>query len=167
MNGIIDPELMAEAKKRATVSRKMVQRPNRPLKPEEHIFVKEYMAGNSLAECAAAAGYTGDHPEVMARRWLERPIIQKKLDEMRRRDEARAQFSRDIYLDMLKDTYVKAMSDGDYSGANRAAELLGKALGYFVDQKAVLSVSAKIPEDSAGRIAEVQRLAKIAGVKLE
>jgi hypothetical protein len=167
MNQVIDPELMAEAKKRAAITKRQVRRPNRVLKPEEHVFVKEFMAGSSLADCARAAGYDGERPESLARKWLERPVIQKKLDEMRRRDEANAQFSRDIYLDMLKDTYQKAMSDGDYSGANRAAELLGKALGYFVDQKAVLSVTAKMPEDSAGRIAEVQRLAKIAGVKLE
>jgi hypothetical protein len=43
-------------------------------------------------------------------------------------------------------------------------ELIGKALGYLVDQKAVLSVSKKIDPEHAS--AEAKRLAKIAGVTL-
>jgi hypothetical protein len=59
------------------------------------------------------------------------------------------------------------MADGDYAGANRALELMGKAQGYFVEQKAVLNMTAKMPGDKAQQIAEVQRLAKIAGVSFE
>lgn len=167
----VDPELMQEAQKRVESLKGLksmtVRNFRRGLKPHEEVFCREYVTGSDLATCARAAGYDGPNPEGRARQWLSRPIIKERLAAMRKKDEIRAQFSRDIYLEMLKETYQKAMADGDYTGANKAAELLGKALGYFVDQKAVLNVSTRIPEDSAARVAEVQRLAKIAGVKLE
>jgi hypothetical protein len=44
---------------------------------------------------------------------------------------------------------------------------MGKSLGYFVDQKAILNVTARIPDDKAAEVEEVKRLARIAGVSLE
>jgi hypothetical protein len=40
-------------------------------------------------------------------------------------------------------------------------------MGYFVDQRAVLNVTAQVPSDKTAKVAEIQRLAKIAGVKLD
>ena len=46
-------------------------------------------------------------------------------------------------------------------------ELLGKSLGFFVEQKAILNVTSKLQGDQAQEVEEVKRLAKIAGVTLE
>ncbi len=159
------PELEA-AKEIAAKSRTKIQfkmRYREELTPEEEIFCREYVQHANASKAVVAAGYQGRHPSVTGSKWLARPRVQKKLSRMRTRDEAQADLTREIYLDMLKDTYKRAMDDGDYGGANRAAELIGKALGYLVDQKAILSVTKKM--DAENVTAEVHRLAKIAGVK--
>jgi hypothetical protein len=136
------------------------------LSPEEEIFCREYVLHGNATQAIKATGYEGRNPSVIGSRWLARPRIQKKLSRLKTRDEAQADMTRDIYLGMLKDTYQKAMADGDYSGANRAMELIGKHLGYLVDQKAVFTTTKKIENPEAMQ-AEVQRLARIAGVPLE
>ena len=160
------PELEAavEQAKKARPKLLYKMRYREELSPEEEIFCREYLLSGNATKAVQAAGYQGKHATIIGSRWLHRPRIQKKLGRMRTRDEAKADLTRDLYLDMLKDTYQKAMGDGDYSGANRAMELIGKALGYLVDQKAVLSVSKKIDPEHAS--SEAKRLAKIAGVTL-
>lgn len=162
--------LMQEARKRASRIRKTKTSQLiyvRGLTPEEEAFCVEFSSSMDRKKALEAAGYTGNNPTNMAARWLAKQRIQDRLAELRNKVEARAELNRETYLQMLQATYDKAMSDGDYSGANKASELLGRAMGYFVEQKAVLNVSAKMPEDKAQRVAEVQRLAKIAGVSLE
>jgi len=135
--------------------------------PEEEIFCREYLASMDLKKAITAAGYTGRHPNVTARRWLGKPKVKERLQQMQKRDEIRADVTRDKYHQMLMETYDRAMADGDYSGANRAAELLGKSMGYFVEQKAILNVTSRMEGDKSAKVAEIQRLAKIAGVKFE
>jgi hypothetical protein len=98
---------------------------------------------------------------------LERPRIEKRLRTLLERDQFRADLTREIYHKKLQDIYDKAMGDGDYAGANRAMELLGKSLGFFVEQKAVLNVTSRLQGDKAQEVEEVKRLAKIAGVSFE
>jgi hypothetical protein len=136
------------------------------LSPEEELFCREYLLHGNATQAIKATGYEGRNPSVIGSNWLKRPRIQKKLARLKTRDEAQADMTRDIYLAMLKDTYQRAMADGDYSGANRAIELIGKHLGYLVDQKAVFTATKKIENPEAMQ-AEVQRLARIAGVPLE
>ena len=135
------------------------------LTPEEEIFCREYLLSGNATQAMKATGYEGKNASVIGSKWLRRPRVQKKLSRMRTRDEVQADMTRDIYLKMLKDTYERAMGDGDYSGANRAMELMGKHLGYLVDQKAVFTATKKM-DSQEDMQAEVQRLAKIAGVTL-
>lgn len=135
--------------------------------PEEEIFCREYLASMDLTKAITAAGYTGSHPTVTARRWLNKPKVRDRLQQMQKRDEIRADITRDKYHQMLTETYERAMADGDYAGANRAAELLGKSMGYFVEQKAILNVTSRVDGDKSAKVAEIQRLARIAGVKFE
>lgn len=137
------------------------------LTPEEEIFCREYLEHGNATQAVKAAGYTGRNPSVIGSNWLHKPRVQKKLSRLKTRDEMEADMTRDIYLKMLKDTYEKAMADGDYGGANKAMELIGKHLGYLVDQKAVFTATKKLDDGEKGQMeAEVQRLAKIAGVTL-
>jgi phage terminase small subunit len=135
--------------------------------PEEEVFCREYLGTMDLKKAITAAGYTGRHPTVTARRWLNKPKVKERMQQMQKRDEIRADVTRDKYHQMLIETYDRAMADGDYSGANRAAELLGKSMGYFVEQKAILNVTSRVEGDKSAKVAEIQRLARIAGVKLE
>lgn len=137
------------------------------ISPEEDVFCREYLASMDLKKAITAAGYEGRHPTVTARRWLNKQRVKKRLQQLQVRDEIRADLTRDKYHQMLTETYERAMADGDYAGANKAAELLGKSMGYFVDQRAVLNVTAQVPSDKTAKVAEIQRLAKIAGVKLD
>lgn len=167
-----DPkELMVEAKARAADLHQFTliakARKADGVNAREEVFCREYVTGLDVIKAIQATGYSGNNPREVGVRWLQRPQVKARIAALQKRDEVRAEMSREIYLKMLQDTYEKAMSDGDYSGANKAAELMGKALGYFVEQKAVLNVSAKMPENQAQEVEEVKRLARIAGVNLE
>jgi hypothetical protein len=135
--------------------------------PREEVFCREFITTMDPAKAVISAGYTGNNARATGSKWLQRPRVKRRIEQLQKKDEVRAEMSREIYLKMLQDTYDKAMADGDYSGANKAAELMGKSLGYFVDQKAILNVTARIPDDKAAEVEEVKRLARIAGVSLE
>lgn len=137
------------------------------LTTKEEIFCREYAIHRDSKKALLAAGYSGNHPAEIGRRWLQRPRIEKRLRTLLERDQFRADLTREIYHKKLQDIYDKAMGDGDYAGANRAMELLGKSLGFFVEQKAVLNVTSRLQGDKAQEVEEVKRLAKIAGVSLE
>lgn len=166
-----EKDLMLEAqRKAATISHEEVSRHAQVIKeltPEEEMFCREFAVTKDRRKAMEAAGYKGKNPSMTAARWLAKPRIRNRLQSIVERKEARVDISKEIYLNMLQETYDRAMADGDYAGANRASELLGKALGYFVEQKAVLNVSARMPEDRTQQIEEVKRLAKIAGVSFE
>lgn len=166
-----EKKLMAEARKKASDAKRFWavrgMRVGKGLTPEEEAFCVEFASSMDRKKALEAAGYTGSNHSMMAARWLAKAKIQEKLAQLREKVEARVELNRETYLAMLQATYDKAMADGDYAGANKASELLGRAMGYFVEQRAVLNVSAKMPEDKAQRVAEVQRLARIAGVTLE
>ncbi len=137
------------------------------LTKQEEIFCKEYSVHKDIKKAVVAAGYTGNHPGEIGRRWFQRSRIQRRINTLLERDQFRADLTREKYHQKLQDIYDKAMGDGDYSGANRAMELLGKSLGFFVEQKAILNVTSKLQGDKAQEVEEVKRLAKIAGVTLE
>ncbi len=166
-----EKELMLKAKERAASldHTEIVRYASimKTLTPEEEIFCKEFAATGDRRKAIVASGYDGKYASNTAARWLAKGRIQDRLNQLRSKVEARLDISKEIYLQMLQETYERAMADGDYAGANRAAELMGKSLGYLVEQKAILNVKTKIPEDRSQRVAEVQRLAKIAGVTLE
>lgn len=161
------PELVAAQEEVKKVRPKLLfkKRYRDDLSPEEEVFCREYLLHGNATQAIKATGYAGRNPSVIGSSWLRKARIQKKLSRLKTRDEAQADMTRDIYLAMLKDTYQKAMADGDYSGANRAMELIGKHLGYLVDQKAVFTTTKRLDSPTEME-AEVQRLAKIAGVTL-
>jgi len=162
--------MMVAKKKAAEVSgREVIKVASqlRELSAEEELFCREFAASGDRHKALEVSGYKGKRPGVTASRWLQKSNVQKRVAALRTQHEARLNITRDIYLGMLQETYERAMADGDYAGANRALELMGKAQGYFVEQKAVLNMTAKMPGDKAQQIAEVQRLAKIAGVSFE
>lgn len=163
-----EKELLLEARRAAeAVSLKGLKKDDVKLSPEEEAFCVEFVASMDRKRAIKAAGYKGNNWAVMASRWLAKKKIQEKIEHLRLKTEVRSQLTRETYLQMLETIYERAMADGDYTGANRASELLGKTMGYLTEQKAVLNVTAKLPEDKTQKMAEIQRLARIAGVKLD
>lgn len=163
-------ELLEEARRKAAaitgVEVAKTVHKMKELTAAEEKFCREYTTHFDRKRAILAAGFQGKDPLAAAHRWLGKHRIKTRIKQMQTHVETRTEMNKDIYMKMVADVYERAMADGDYAGANRAVELMGKALGYFVEQKAVLNVSAKMPEDKAQQVAEVQRLARIAGVDL-
>ena len=69
---------------------------------------------------------------------------------------------------MLLDNHKRAMEAGDFKAGNEALQLIGKSMGYLIDQRQTLNVTANMnkpmaPEDQRERI---ERLAALAGMPL-
>lgn len=156
---IADPEVMKALK----------GEPRERLTERMDKFCHQFLLHGDPVKAMLEAGYERP-PEVLhleAKNMLENPRIKKRLEELNERAADRIDMTRDRYHKKLLETYEAAMDDSDYAGANRAMELLGKSLGYFVEQKMVLGVNASLNLSKEERLKRISHLAKIVGVELE
>lgn len=100
---------------------------------------------------------------------LKRPKVQDRIAMLALAKGRRKAVSKDVFLEMVMKNYELAQESGDFSAANKSLEILGKSMGYVVDQRQTLQVTASMNkpiamEDQAERI---QKLAELAGMRLE
>lgn len=94
-------------------------------------FVHQYFQSKNATEAVKKAGSTAKRPEAVASNLMKQPNVAAAIAwGMQRRVEAAAVDSKEV-IAMLKRVYDKAMENGKYNDANKAAELLGNHLGMF------------------------------------
>lgn len=90
--------------------------------------------------------------------------IQRRIGDLQEHLALRNNLTPDKVVEMILSVYKAAFDGGKFDQANKAAELLGKYLGMFVDKsetkQLVVTDEAKLDQD-------IQRFAKIAGIKIE
>ncbi len=99
-------------------------------------FAQGLAQGMSAAEAYKAAGYEakGNVAEAAASRLLRDVKVASRVEELKQRAAVSVQISREWVLEQLVDNLKLAKDTGQLAPANRAAELLGKELGMFVDR---------------------------------
>lgn len=100
---------------------------------------------------------------------LDKPKVQDRLAMLALAKGRGKSVSKEVFLDMVMKNYELAQENGDFSAANKSLEILGKSMGYVIDQRQTLQVTASMnkplaTEDQSERI---QRLAELAGIRLE
>jgi hypothetical protein len=99
-------------------------------------FAQGLAQGMSAAEAYRQAGYEvkGNVAEAAASRLLRDVKVASRVEELKQRAAVSVQISREWVLEQLVDNLKLAKDTGQIAPANRAAELLGKELGMFVDR---------------------------------
>jgi len=133
----------------------------RRLKPQQQEFLNNYLHKDmTQTEAARQAGYK--NPTVYAVRLLQNPVVQERLQEMRREAQARFGVTVDKSIRDLKKMRDDAWQAGKISEAIRAEELRLKAAGLLINKQHVVKedVTAATKEEITKKLDEFRRLAE-------
>ena len=145
------------------------------LTDKQEAFCLEYLIDLNATQAAIRAGYSKDTAQQIGSENLSKPLIAEKIAELKKDRSDRVQIDADYVLSGLKEVAERCMqhievkdNDGkgtgeykfEYSGANRAYELLGKHLKMFTDK-----VETDLTTQGQSlNLTEVERKAKIAAL---
>lgn len=117
--------------------------------------------GLTQKQAAIEAGYSEKGAEVTASKTLKRPEVKARVEELRAAaDEgikAAVAVDRQGVLEALRRNYDAAFAKKDITAANRAAELLGKELGMFIDRR--MEVKSPLDGLNANQVAALIQVA--------
>jgi hypothetical protein len=117
-------------KKAVKVSKAKKRDPGVSTQTRHERFVEAFLRDPNGARAARDAGYSERSAKTIARDLLKRPDIRAAIDE------GRARYKETLGLDAhyVMATLKRTADNGDSSSAVRAAELIGKHLGMFVER---------------------------------
>ena len=104
-------------------------------------FARYIANGETQAKAAVLAGFKEANAHIRGSVLMKKPEIGLRVEELKRVSSERAVTGLSVnkawVLRNLKEIALQAKSEGDWSGANRAWELIGKELGMFVERKVI------------------------------
>ena len=141
---------------------------NVKLTEKQELFCQAKAAGQNNREAALSAGFGSASAAVTASRMMRKPAILSRISALQHGTElsANARVSlvesirdeRQAHIKRLADLSELARSKGQTSAAIRAEELIGKVLGFYVEQQVALSVTQSIsdakPEEIKAALSE-------------
>ena len=142
------------------------------MSPKQEKFCMEYIATGDSLTAYKAAGYAPgkNHSDTRRRAstLLKQPKIEQRINDLREVALDRMAWSADHVLQRLDDVYQHALSNGDYTNANRSIENVAKHLGMFVDrsEQKIKMGSLWDSNDSDAVKKDIERLAEIAGFQV-
>ena len=142
------------------------------MSPKQEKFCMEYIATGDSLTAYKAAGYAPgkNHSDTRRRAstLLKKPKIEQRINDLREVALDRMAWSADHVLQRLDEVYQHALSNGDYTNANRSVENVAKHLGMFVDrsEQRIKMGSLGDSDDKAKVQDDITHLAEIAGFKV-
>jgi phage terminase small subunit len=142
------------------------------MSPKQEKFCMEYIATGDSLTAYKAAGYAEGKNHADTRRrastLLKNEKIQQRIDDLREVALDRMAWNADQVLNRLDEVYKHALSNGDYTNANRSVESVAKHLGMFVDrseQKIKMgTIGDSTNSDEVKK--DIEKLAEIAGFQV-
>ena len=110
---------------------------DRPLTARQAAFVRGILEGVGQGEAARRAGYSPRDADHRGYLLAQKSTISKAIAAGRASLSAETQTKASDVLAWLRDHRVRALAEKDHSAANKAAELIGKQIGMFVDRHEV------------------------------
>jgi len=107
-------------------------------------FAQLVAEGKSTHDAYIAAGYKPNRGN--ATRLKANEVIRKRVQELQNEAAMEAKITKADVLKMLMEDRQDARDNGQYSPAIRAAELLGKELGMFVDRSESVNTNYNISD---------------------
>jgi hypothetical protein len=103
-------------------------------------FAQEVASGSSQSEAYETAGFGSSTPaatKANASRLMNRPEVRERVAELQLAQGRQAEIKRADIIDMLLADRERAHAHRQIAAAVRAAELIGKIIGMFVDRREV------------------------------
>ena len=104
------------------------------LLPKQERFCHEYVVDVNATQAAIRAGYSPKSAHVQASRLLSKANVAQRVEELKAEGTKRLDVRSEDVIGMLLASYTDAKADRQHGPAVRAAELLGKRLGMFIDR---------------------------------
>ncbi len=126
----------------------------KPLTPQQLRFCQRFIESDSATEACIAAGYSEKSAASQASRLLRKVNV---LAEITRRQEGaseRADIKEDDVIKMLLADREAAREAKQFGPSVRAAELIGRKLGMFVDKRIVGEIREHTDEEVAAGLAK-------------
>ncbi len=131
----------------------MEKRPS-GLTPKQERFCQEYVADLNATQAAIRAGYSAKTANEQGSRLLAKVSVKAHIAELQQAAAKRNEVTVDTVVGMLLDSYDEAKKANQHGPAVRAAELLGKQFGMFIDRHQVDEVSQLSDQQLAVNVAK-------------
>ncbi len=131
----------------------MEKRPS-GLTAKQERFCQEYVIDLNATQAAVRAGYSAKTANEQGCRLLANVSVKARIAELQHAAAKRNEVTVDTVVGMLLDSYREAKAANQHGPAVRAAELLGKQFGMFIDRHLMDEVSQIPDEKLAGQIAK-------------
>lgn len=116
-------------------------KPRKGLTPRQDTFAKNVAKGGSQAQAARDAGYVASRSHTTGSELMLNPLVRHAVELYRASAEAKHEVTRDRVVNRIAEIGHVAFSAGDFGPALKAQELLGRALGAFVDRSQNINVN--------------------------
>lgn len=123
------------------------------LRDKQKRFCEEYVIDMNAAQAAIRAGYSVKASKQVASRLLTYANVQQYIADLRNEISQKTQITQELVINQIMEAHEGAISDGNWSAALKASELLGRHLGMFkdkVEHSGGIAVKWVEPEDSGG-----------------
>jgi hypothetical protein len=107
-------------------------------------FAQEVASGSSQSEAYATAGFRSETPaatKANASRLMSRPEVRERVAELQLAQGRQSEIKRADIIEMLLADRERAHAQRQIAAAVRAAELIGKLCGMFIDRREVRTVN--------------------------
>jgi phage terminase small subunit len=128
------------------------QQPN-GLTPKQDRFCREYLVDLNATQAAIRAGYSEKTAKQQGSRLLTNADVQTRISELQDEVRQRIDVKVDDVIARLIELSEKSEAAGQFAPAVRAAELLGKRLGMFVNRLEVSETAAMSDEQLIRQVA--------------
>lgn len=166
-----------QKEKRKTVSQKSqkaidsgsIQAVIDSLSERQRRFCEEYLRDLNATQAVTRCGYNTKYPNRVAFQLMENPAIRIAIDGLRAERSSQTDVTKDFVLRKIVRTLEQAEQDGNHNATLRAAELLARHLGMFVERTEISGPDGeaieykKIEEDVADFTRSIASIAKRSG----
>lgn len=119
--------------------------------PMQLAFANEYIKDFNGSQACIRAGSTTQYPDKMAFQWLSNPGVRAVINHLLEERTRRMKIDQGFVIEKLVNTLLKAEAQENHQAVLRAAELLAKHLGMFVEKTEITG-----KDGEAIKIEEVQ-----------
>lgn len=141
------------------------------LSPKQLQFCEEYLVDMNGTQAVIRAGYKTNNAKQIAFQLMENQAIRISIDALRAQRQTYSDVTKDFVLRKIVRTLEQAEQDNNHNATLRAAELLARHLGMFVEKTeisgpdggAIEMAQKKVQEDVEDFTSRISRLAKRSG----
>lgn len=124
------------------------------LSDRQRRFCEEYLVDLNATQAAVRAGYETEYPNRVAYQLMENPAIRITIDALRAERDKRTDITKDFVLQKITKALRTAEENGNLTAMLRAAELLAKHLGMFIERTEISGPDGKEIEIKQKQIKE-------------